>query len=268
MDDKLDRAVIVGGGIAGLTAGILLAGRGVDVVLVEQHFALGGYLQGFSRRGVRFETGLHYVGACMPGQAFARYLTLLGIYEDLTFLTSPENIVGRVMLPSRRCVAAPQGLDEFANLAKCEFPDEIEGIDAVLREVRQCLKVTSWLDLCEKVSDISAYHTYATVSADAVIRSHISNPELIAFLSAFCFGTAMLPTECPFTLFTVMICTLLSSCCAIRGGDANLWISCESVLSPLAGGSSSETVPRALSLRVNVFQRLCSKTELLWILTC
>ena len=147
MEDKPDRVVIVGGGIAGLTAGILLAGHGVDAVLVEQHFALGGYLQGFSRKGVRFETGLHYVGACMPGQAFARYLTLLGIYDDLTFLPSPRNIIGHVILPSRRRVTVPQGLDEFANLAKSEFPDEIEGINAILREMLICLKVVPWLDL-------------------------------------------------------------------------------------------------------------------------
>jgi all-trans-retinol 13,14-reductase len=218
VEEKLDRAVIVGGGIAGLTAGILLASHGVKVVLVEQHFALGGYLQGFSRKGLHFETGLHYVGACLPGQAFARYLTLLGVYDDLTFLTAPHNTVGRVILPNGRCVAAPQGLDAFAELAKSEFPKEREGIEALLREVRQCLQVTSWLDLREKVADISAYYTYSTLSADAVIRSHVSDPELIAFLSAFCFGTAMLPTECPFTLYTVMTHTLLSSCCGIQGG--------------------------------------------------
>lgn len=218
MDDKFDRAVIVGGGIAGLTAGILLAGHGINVVLVEQHVVLGGYLQGFSRRGVRFETGLHYVGACLPGQAFARYLTLLGIYHELTFLTSPELVVGRVILPSGRRVAAPQGLAEFEHCAKSAFPGEIEGIDAILRELRTCLKLVPWLDLREKVSDMNAYQACATTSAETVIRSHVSNPELVAFFGAFCFGTSMLLNECPFTLYTAMTCSLLSSCCSIRGG--------------------------------------------------
>jgi all-trans-retinol 13,14-reductase len=218
MEERPDRAVIVGGGIAGLTAGILLAGRGVDVVLVEQHTAIGGYLQGFTRRSVRFETGLHYVGACLPGQAFARYLTLLGVYDDLTFLPAPEGVVGRVILPDRHRVSAPQGMDEFAALAKSEFPHESKGIDAILSEVRRCLNVTPWLDLREKVADLGIHQAYSTLSADAVIRSHVSDPELIAFFSALCFSTAMLPTECPFTLYTVVLCTLLSSCSAIQGG--------------------------------------------------
>ena len=218
MVDKPDKAVIVGGGVAGLSAGILLASRGVNVVLVEQHSALGGYLQGFSRRGVRFETGLHYVGACLPGQAFARYMTLLGVYKDLAFLSSPNNTAATVILPSRHRVTARQGMEAFAELATSEFPDERKGIDAVLGEVRSCLAVLPWLNLREKNVDMDAYHAYTTISADSVIRSHIANPDLIALLSAFCFSTSMLPSECPFTLYTVMACTLLSSCCSIRGG--------------------------------------------------
>ena len=65
--EKFDRTVIVGGGVAGLTAGIILAERGVEVAIVEQNLALGGYIQGFTRNGFSFETGLDILGACMPG---------------------------------------------------------------------------------------------------------------------------------------------------------------------------------------------------------
>jgi all-trans-retinol 13,14-reductase len=222
VDDKFDRAVVVGAGPAGLTAGILLASRGVKVVLVEQHFTLGGYLQGFSRKGLHFETGLHYVGACRPGQAFARYLKLLGIYDDLDILSSPMDIAGRVILPDGRRVAVPHGFDAFAAFIRSEFPSEAGGMEAILQEVRRCLKAVPWLDLQEKTSDLDAYQAYTTTSADAVIRAHVSNPDLIALLGTFCFSTAMLPTECPFALFTVMAHTLLSSCCAIRGGGRTL----------------------------------------------
>lgn len=217
-----DRAVIVGGGIAGLTAGILLADHGVDVVIAEQHAVLGGYLQGFRRRGVRFETGLHYVGGCMPGQAFARYLTVLGVYSDLTFLVPPNSTLGHIILPNRRRLAVPQGMYAFADHAKTEFPHEADGIDAVLREIRACLNVISWLNLRERDSDMEAFHAYATTSVDSVLRRHMSDPELIAVFSAFCFSTAMLPTECPFVVFTVITSTMLSSCCAIRGGGSEL----------------------------------------------
>ncbi len=48
MKNRPEKVVIVGGGLAGLTAGILLAQENIDTVIVEQHFVPGGYLQGFS----------------------------------------------------------------------------------------------------------------------------------------------------------------------------------------------------------------------------
>lgn len=218
MDEKSRKIVVVGGGVGGLSTGILLASHGAKVVLVEQHSVLGGYLQGFSRGGVRFETGLHYVGACLPGQAFARYLSLLGVYNDLTFLPSPDGVAGNVILPGGRRIATPLGLDAYAAAAKAQFPGEEAGIEAILGEIRHCLHVMPWLNLRQKISDLAAYHAYTTTSADAMIRARVNRPELIAFLSAPCFSTAMLPTECPFALYAITTCTMLAGGCAIRGG--------------------------------------------------
>ena len=43
-------AVVVGAGVGGLVAANLLAQRGLAVLLVEQHYMVGGYCSTFRRR--------------------------------------------------------------------------------------------------------------------------------------------------------------------------------------------------------------------------
>jgi all-trans-retinol 13,14-reductase len=46
--------IIIGAGISGLLAGALLSERGKKVLLLESHAEIGGYLSGFTRKGVLF----------------------------------------------------------------------------------------------------------------------------------------------------------------------------------------------------------------------
>ncbi|MEO1087673.1 MAG: FAD-dependent oxidoreductase, partial [Acidobacteriota bacterium] len=58
-DPRYD-AVVVGGGIGGLVTGLLLARDGHKVLLVEQHYMLGGYCSTFRRGGFTFEAATHF----------------------------------------------------------------------------------------------------------------------------------------------------------------------------------------------------------------
>ena len=54
--------LIIGSGLGGLSCGVILAKNGYDVTVLEQNAVIGGCLQCFSRRGVKFETGRHFIG--------------------------------------------------------------------------------------------------------------------------------------------------------------------------------------------------------------
>jgi len=71
------RAVIIGGGLAGITAAIALAESGADVTLLEARPRLGGATCSFNRDGLVVDTGQHvFLGCC---SAYRGLLARLGM---------------------------------------------------------------------------------------------------------------------------------------------------------------------------------------------
>ena len=58
MKEKIYDTIVVGGGIAGLTATVYLAREGQKVLLIEKNRELGGLVNSFSRNGFQFEAGV------------------------------------------------------------------------------------------------------------------------------------------------------------------------------------------------------------------
>jgi len=62
LPDRWD-AIVIGSGIGGLTAAVLLASHGGKRVLVlERHYEVGGFTHTFRRPGYEWDVGLHYIG--------------------------------------------------------------------------------------------------------------------------------------------------------------------------------------------------------------
>ena len=59
------KVIIIGSGLGGLSCGTILAKNGYAVTVLEQGVQVGGCLQCFSRRGAKFETGMHFIGSAV-----------------------------------------------------------------------------------------------------------------------------------------------------------------------------------------------------------
>ncbi len=72
-------AIVIGSGTGGLSVAALLAKEGKRVLVLEQHYVIGGYTHAFTRKGYIWDVGLHYVGQVhIPGTLLNkvfRYIT-------------------------------------------------------------------------------------------------------------------------------------------------------------------------------------------------
>jgi all-trans-retinol 13,14-reductase len=123
--------IVIGSGIAGLTAAAALARKKHRVLVLEQHRVPGGLTQSFRRGAWSFSPGVHYIGGVGPhegpGGQFGRLLTWLA-GEPLPF-ASCGNPYDRVNLPGFEFgISYPETSFQAALLAR--FPDERAAIDA------------------------------------------------------------------------------------------------------------------------------------------
>jgi phytoene dehydrogenase-like protein len=89
MENKFD-VIIIGSGLGGLTAGADLAASGQKVLVLEQHFRVGGSATSFKRRDFTYEAGLHMTTAVTEEHGHFDLFKRCGLLEKVKFLQVPE----------------------------------------------------------------------------------------------------------------------------------------------------------------------------------
>jgi len=126
---------IVGAGLGGLTAGALLARRGIRVAVFDGHYVAGGCGTMFSRgsgdRRFVFDVGLHYVGDCGPEGRIPTLLRAAGA-KDVTFVPMDQDGYDTIVLPGLT-FRVPMGRERYRDRLVEAFPKERAGIDRYVR---------------------------------------------------------------------------------------------------------------------------------------
>ncbi|MDR2957140.1 MAG: NAD(P)/FAD-dependent oxidoreductase [Coriobacteriales bacterium] len=84
------KVVIIGGGIAGLSAGIYALRSGFDVTILEGHSKAGGNCTSWRRGGYLFEGGMHWLTGSNPNEPLNKLWRTVGALDDQVVIHYPE----------------------------------------------------------------------------------------------------------------------------------------------------------------------------------
>lgn len=86
----MKKVVIVGGGIAGMTAGVLLQKAGFDTEIYEKNALPGGHCTGWKREGYFIDNCIHWLTGTRPGSALHELWKEIGALGDGTEVHKKE----------------------------------------------------------------------------------------------------------------------------------------------------------------------------------
>lgn len=139
----MKKCIIIGSGLGGLSTGVILAKNGYDVTVLEQANQIGGCLQCFQRDGVKFETGMHFIGSLDDGKVLSNYLNYLEINDKIVVNKLDDKAYDIVSLNGDK-FAFPNGREAFIEHFSERFPNQRENLE-------------HYCDLVEKVASMSPF---------------------------------------------------------------------------------------------------------------
>ena len=124
--------IVVGGGMAGLTAAAFAARFGCSVLLFEKEPVLGGLCGSFQRGGFTWDVGIR---ALEDSGIITPMLKSLGI--EIDFVKSPVSLgIEDRIIP----VESPENLADYRALLEHFYPENRRDIDRILADIRTVMR--------------------------------------------------------------------------------------------------------------------------------
>ena len=127
-------AIVVGAGIGGLICANLLARGGMSVLVLEKHYALGGFCSSFRRKGFIFDAATHFYPLLgNPATITGKLLTELDIPTEWVKMDP----VDQFHFPGSEPFAVPANFADYIEKLKRWFPHQASAVDDYFSELRQ-----------------------------------------------------------------------------------------------------------------------------------
>ncbi len=215
MKQKYD-AIVIGAGLSGLSCAYCLAKEGYSVCVLEKEHILGGAFQSFTRGGLRFDTGFHFVGGVGEGQMMNPLITYFGL-ENLPWKRLDLNCFADVYIRGKK-FHFRSGYDAFQEDLIQQFPDEEQGI-------REFMDVMRYINAHLYESTDPQWNLfdeqYFSVSAYEFLQTHIHSDLLRDVL---CGGsiTTELTEDLPLYSFVQSLNSFVQGAYKLQGGGQTL----------------------------------------------
>lgn len=165
----MSKVIIIGSGLGGLTCGFILQKNGYDVTVLEQGHQIGGCLQCFSRQGVKFETGMHFIGSAAEGQTMNRLMNFLCLTDVELSSLDPKGY--DTIALAGEMFRFPNGRDAFVEQMSSYFPKEKDNLKHYIDLVARIASASTLNSLTSEERDLAMNTEYQTRSINDVLES-------------------------------------------------------------------------------------------------
>ncbi|MEM9462442.1 MAG: NAD(P)/FAD-dependent oxidoreductase [Myxococcota bacterium] len=183
-------AIVIGSGMGGLTVASLLAQQGQRVLVLEQHYTIGGCTHTFTRKRYEWDVGLHYVGDVQSPRSGLRRMFDAVTGGGVSWAPMPE-IYNRIAIGDR-IYEIHRGPEAYATKLAEYFPAQRAAIDAYVKLIFEVSRSARNYFAERAMPRAAGDRIYAAVSAPFrryadrttfdVLRELTDDPELIAVL--------------------------------------------------------------------------------------
>lgn len=214
------RCAVVGSGVAGMTAALLLVRQGHDVALLEAGPRPAPLLRGFRRDGLHFDTGFHCGGGLGRAGLFRNWLQALGLLRYLppTAFIAKEEVFS---FPDGALHMLPAGRGAALEAAERQFLGSRSGMDALLRDMETVLDHSPYTN----PRSADTVPSFAGGKAGSVL-SRLDEadlpPRLAMMLAARCLLYGVTPARASWEDFSLVAGPYFHSCHALDGGGETL----------------------------------------------
>lgn len=220
--------VIVGAGVTGLAASILLTRFGHTVAIAEKNARPAPLLRGFSRNGLHFDTGFHIAGGLEPGGVLHRWLQVLGVMPELRIKPLHPDSAFLLQFPDGVRRRMPYGFEAVIRMTAQDFPGHEHAVAALLRDMDAEMQTSPYMcpgHAAERLNAGSNTLVPGFASGDAVelgARLAALPPELATMLASFTLLYGVPPASGTWKQFSMVVTPFLRASHSLEGGGKSL----------------------------------------------
>lgn len=191
--------VVIGAGVGGLICAGLLARSGLKVLIVEQHYMVGGYCSTFHRGAFTFDAATHFYP--LLGNPMTITGAVLGKLGSRTRWVKMDP-VDHFHFPDGSSFSVSADFDEYMDELKATFPHEAEALDRFFATVREAYLYGLLYYFRGRKHD--RLEPLVNLSLHDVLEREFKDPKLRLLLSADCAHWGSRPSRTSFVFDSML----------------------------------------------------------------
>ena len=234
---------IIGSGLGGLTAGVLLAKAGKRVLILERHFKPGGFTHTFKRPGYEWDVGVHYVGQVNDDSSMMKKLFDIVTDKQLEWEDAGE-IYDQAIIAGEK-FNFRKGKENLKADLKERFPEEQEAIDRYF-ELLGGAELAAGLFFGERtmpplMSKTIGYFLrrkflpYCRKTTLEELKKITTNEKLLAILCTQCGNYGLPPHLSSLAMHTTIANHYMNGSAYPKGGASQIYETMSKVITDLGG---------------------------------